>query len=115
MFQETPTLGDSWSLLIPIAVAGVISIATLAVVPVIKALGDIKKQNADLAKQSEEIHKVVNSNFAKQTEELRVANEKIETLLAAAKDNDAKFKSLTEIIEKLAPQHLKSFNSPNRS
>lgn len=107
-----PLMDDSWSLLIPIAVAGVISIATLAIVPIIKALGEIKKQNVDLQKQGEEIHKVVNSNFEKQTAELKAANEKIEALISAAKNNEARFKDLTDIIHSLNPKatrHIAKF------
>lgn len=60
--------------LIPIVVAGVIAIATLAVIPILKSLYELKKA-------SDEIHKIVNSNFAKQTLELKVANERVNQLL----------------------------------
>lgn len=60
--------------LIPLIATAIIGISTLAVIPIIRVLHEIKKQN-------DEIHKVVNSNFSKQTAELKLANERIESLL----------------------------------
>lgn len=92
---------NDWYTSIPLLVSGIIAIATLAIIPVIKALGEIKKQNEDATKDraiqtvsiaavnkqnedlitaTEEVHKIVNSNFSKQTEELRIAHEKIALL-----------------------------------
>lgn len=81
---------ETW---IPLLATAIIGIATLAVIPIIKALGELKKGQ-------DEIHKVVNSNFSAQTAELKAANEKIEALLAKSTASDARVADLLVVLNR---------------
>lgn len=89
--------------LIPIVVAGIIAIATLAVVPILKSLNELKKSN-------DEIHKIVNSNFAAQTLELKQANERVSQLLQMVQSGNTRIADLLLVmdVDKLGNKPIRS-------
>lgn len=91
-FSQSETM--NLETLIPLIATAIIGVATLAAIPIIKALGELKRGQ-------DEIHKQVNSNLTTQTTELKAANERIAILIASSAESDKRVADMLLLLNRV--------------